>query len=160
MDTEIKPAESNEPGASMLGVVQNEGQRLAQDLERARALLRDAMGKIASFVQALNDGVEHAHSLSEHQPSELQAALNALRNDATKAMLGLQVEDVLGQLIEGTRARLDMFSSVSSALAELVSQRPSLKPSPDVEERLRSIQDTQLTSVKQTSLDAGEAELF
>jgi len=153
-----------DPAPSLLDAVQGNALRMTQDLDRARELLRDAMSKIASFVQVLNEGVEHAQALTRDERasegSALESALNAMKSDARQAMLGLQVEDVLGQLIEGTRVRLDAFSSLSTELAQLVTQHPSVLPPESLHKQLQTLHDTRTAAVAQTSLDAGESELF
>ena len=150
----------------VVDLVGGEGRMLADDLERARLLLRDGMAKIASFVGVLQRSAERAHQLANadggHDAVAITGALAALQSHADQAMLGLQLEDILGQLIEGTRARVGAFSELSTQLAELVALRPSLAPSVQrLETELNAVkQNREQAVVAQGSLDAGETELF
>jgi hypothetical protein len=118
--------------SEVVSLVGGEGQMLADDLERARLLLRDGMSKIATFVTLLQESADRAHQLAsstgERTHVEITTELASIRSDAHQALLGLQLEDILGQLIEGTRARVGTFSQLSTELAEPVSKRPRLFP--------------------------------
>lgn len=159
-------SEIEEPRAIVSDMIGDEGRKLAQDLERARTLLRDGMTKIAGFVNVLQASAERAHQFaiatSDRNPASLDSELDKIRQEAAQAMLGLQMEDILGQLIEGTQRRVSAFSSMSAELATLVAERPSLAP--DVErleaELTNARREREQRVVAQESLDAGDAELF
>src|SRR6185369_932543 len=125
----------------VVDLVGSEGRMLAHDLEQARVLLRDGMAKISSFVSVLQESVARAHQLAnvtgERDAIAITRALSTIQADADQAMMGLQLEDILGQLIEGTQARVGAFSQLSTVK----------------EGRERVV-------VGQSSLDAGDAELF
>lgn len=161
---EPMPEASQPEPPVVVDLVGNEGRMLAEDLERARVLLRDGMGKIANFVSVLQRSAEMAHELaqSQHGSSGLTQALSNLQAEANQAMMGLQLEDILGQLIEGTRARVGAFSQLSTALAELVAQRPSLAPSMhSLAGELKAVKDgRQNSTVRQGALEASEVDLF
>ncbi len=152
--------------SEVVSLVGGEGQMLADDLERARLLLRDGMSKIATFVSLLQESVERAQHLAsstgEPAHEDITTELSSIRAEAGRAMLGLQLEDILGQLIEGTRARIGAFSVLSTELAELVSRRPSLAPSVQKlqAELSASREARERTAVDQGSLDPGDTELF
>jgi hypothetical protein len=151
---------------AVVDLVGGEGRLLAQDLERARALLRDGMSKIAGFVSLLRQSAERAHQLAsaggDRDGVAITDALSTLQAEADQAMMGLQLEDILGQLIEGTQARVGAFSQLSTELAALVAVRPSLAPSVEkLGADLSSAQQgRERGAVAQGSLDAGDTELF
>jgi hypothetical protein len=151
--------------AVVVDLIGNEGRLLADDLERARVLLRDGMAKIASFVSVLQESAERAHQLAnvgEQDAAAITRALSTIQVDAARAVMGLQLEDILGQLIEGTRARVGAFSQLSTALAELVARRPSLAPCVQaLAPELKALTEGRANSaVSQGALEATEVELF
>jgi len=167
MSVNVEERPDDAPQSSLVAdLVGSEGRMLADDLERARVLLRDGMNKIASFVGVLQRSAERAHQLAnaagEKDAAAISSALSTIQADADQAMMGLQLEDILGQLIEGTRSRVSAFSQLSHELAELVAQRPSLVPSaPNLELKLNAVKTgREQTLVSQGSLDAGDTELF
>lgn len=158
-------------------VIGRERLAMEDELTRARALLRDGMARLHDFFDALRCNVDlQAASLSRLSDETTdvaarKAALDALARDhqrvlsqAENAVLGLQLEDVLGQLLEYSKERAAGLSQIASALAQAVDQQ-AIAPSEAVQERLRmAVADVEKRSnqcsVGQTSLDDGGVELF
>jgi hypothetical protein len=80
------------------------------------------------------------------------------------AILGLQLEDVLGQLLEYTRKRAEGLSTLAATLAEAV-DHDTLAQNSALQQRLQHIVaqvDERAASkvVQQESLGSGDVELF
>jgi hypothetical protein len=85
-------------------------------------------------------------------------------SQSERAILGLQLEDVLGQLLEYTRKRADGLSKIAAALAEAV-DRESLAQRDSLHDRLKAAmaeadERANRSVVDQQSLDTGDVELF
>ncbi|HET9929640.1 MAG TPA: hypothetical protein VFQ35_03090 [Polyangiaceae bacterium] len=148
-------------------LIHEEGGTLEQDLVRARELLRDAMAKIADFVTVLQESTAHARELSQlskesEQAGRLTQVLDSIQSEATSAILGLQVEDVLGQLIEQTQRRIAALSRLSTTVAKVIDERPSLHPKDGkIHAHIAELEaERARVCVAQASLDSGDAELF
>lgn len=158
-------------------VIGRETIAMEDELVRARELLRDGMGRLHQFFDVLRSSVAaQADSLSRlsdeaTDATARKAAIDALVIDHQRvvsqsetAVLGLQLEDVLGQLLDYSRRRAAGLSQIASALAEAVDQQ-TVAPNVSIQERLRlalaDVDERALQcSVAQTSLDTGDVELF
>ena len=158
-------------------VIGREREAMEEELVRARELLRDGMTKLHTFFDALRGSVTTQTVLlsklsdDDVQAEERRATLQELladservRSQSESAILGLQLEDVLGQLLEFTRQRADGISTLAEALAEAV-DRDRLAQNSSLQERLRSAvarvdERARNRAVEQSSLDRGDVELF
>jgi hypothetical protein len=105
------------------------------------------------------------------QADERRATLRELLTDSERvlsqsesAILGLQLEDVLGQLLEFTRQRAEGMSTLAATLADAV-DRDRLAQNSSLQQRLLTAVakvDERAGSrvVEQHSLDRGDVELF
>lgn len=158
-------------------VIGRERMAMEEELVRARELLRDGMAKLHGFFDALRASVNAQAGLLEKLSDESmraedkKATLHQLFTDHERvlsqsetAILGLQLEDVLGQLLEYTRRRADGLSNLAATLADAV-DHSSLRQNAELHERLRSVvaevdQRANDRIVSQESLGSGDIELF
>jgi hypothetical protein len=177
-EPEQEPASGARPALPDLHpVIGRERDAMEEELVRARELLRDGMTKLHAFFDALRSSVTtQAVLLSKLgddnvQAEERRATLQELLSDSERvlsqsesAILGLQLEDVLGQLLEFTRQRADGMSTLAAALAEVV-DRDRLAQNSSLQERLRDAvakvdERAGNRMVEQESLERGDVELF
>lgn len=158
-------------------VIGRERMAMEEELVRARELLRDGMAKLHGFFDTLRESVNAQSELLEKLgdasvgAEDRQATLHQLfadqarvRSQSESAILGLQLEDVLGQLLEYTRRRADGLSNLAATLADAV-DHSSLRQNVELHERLRSVvaevdQRANDRIVSQESLGSGDIELF
>lgn len=158
-------------------VIGREREAMEEELLRARELLRDGMAKLHGFFDALRASVgAQATLLSKLSDETVQledrkATIDQLFVDhqsvlsqSETAILGLQLEDVLGQLLEYTAKRAEGLSTLASALAEAI-DHDTLAQNSVLVERLREIlaqvdQRAASKVVQQESLGSGDVELF
>ncbi|MEY4577247.1 MAG: hypothetical protein RL701_1950 [Pseudomonadota bacterium] len=150
---------------------------IGEDLARARELLRDGMSRLQQGFDALRSSVDaQASSLStlrdEASDGEARtAAIAELARDhqhllkhSESVMMGLQLEDILGQLLDFTRQRAEGLSQIAATLAEAV-DRESLVRRESLHERLKTAvaavdKRADALCVQQESLATGDIELF
>jgi chromosome segregation ATPase len=157
-------------------VIGRERDAMEEELMRARELLRDGMAKLHGFFDALRASVGAQASLLNKLGDETvhaddrRATLHQLFADhenvlsqSETAILGLQLEDVLGQLLEYTRKRAEGLSTLASALAEAV-DHDTLAQNSALQQRLQTIvaqvDERAGSAVQQESLGSGDVELF
>jgi hypothetical protein len=158
-------------------VIGREREAMEDELVRARELLRDGMAKLHGFFDALRASVSsQAVLLSKLNDENVAAAdrratLSQLFADHERvlsqsetAILGLQLEDVLGQLIEFTRLRAEGMSTLAATLAEAVDHE-QLAQNTALQERLlnalaKADERAGNRAVEQDSLSRGDVELF
>ena len=158
-------------------VIGRERDAMEEELVRARELLRDGMNKLHAFFDALRGSVTTQAALLSKlgddnvQAEERRATLQELLIDSERvlsqsesAILGLQLEDVLGQLLEFTRQRAEGMSTLAAALAEAI-DRDRLAQNSALQERLllavaKVDERAGNRAVKQDSLERGDVELF
>jgi hypothetical protein len=158
-------------------VIGRERDAMEEELLRARELLRDGMAKLHMFFDALRASVSAQSLLLEKLGDESvavddrRATLHQLFADQERvlsqsesAILGLQLEDVLGQLLEFTRKRAEGMSTLASTLAEVMDHN-QLARDADLQQRLRHAvaqvdERAAGRMVEQDSLNRGDVELF
>lgn len=173
-----KPAAAPSPALPDLHpVIGRERDAIADELLRARELLRDGMAKLHMFFDALRVSVSTQAVLLSSlgdgtlQAEQRQATLQQLLKDSEhvlsqseSAILGLQLEDVLGQLLEYARERADGMLTLASALADAVDPDRVAQNSSLQERLLRALARVDERAarrvVDQVSLDRGDVELF
>jgi hypothetical protein len=154
-----------------------EREAVEQQLEQARRLLRDGMDKLHGFFETLRTNVEAQTGLlttlrdETLDPETRKDALIKLlgdqqhvRTQSESAILGLQLEDMLGQLLDFTRQRVDSLSVLASALADAVDIDALAKNPAAVERVQNALQEVHRMAgarmVNQQNLDVGDIELF
>ncbi|MET0389280.1 MAG: hypothetical protein ABW321_25125 [Polyangiales bacterium] len=182
---EKKPAGGNEPEAesarvrtSLIGpVIGREQEAMEEELVRARELLRDGMTKLHGFFDALRSSVNAQSDLlsklrdetadTESRASTIHQLIDDHKSVLTQsetAILGLQLEDVLGQLLEYTRQRASGLSKIASALSEAI-DHDELAQNRALSDKLKTAVDevdkrSQNRVVDQESLEPGDIDLF
>lgn len=158
-------------------VIGREREAMEEELLRARELLRDGMTKLHDFFDALRASVgAQAVLLSKLRDDNVhaddrRATLHQLLSDhehvlsqSESAILGLQLEDVLGQLLEFTRVRAEGMSSLADALAEAVDHDRVAQNSSLHKRLLTAVakvdERAAIHAVEQDSLNQGDVELF
>jgi hypothetical protein len=175
-DQEVAPA--HDQAAPELGyVIARERAAMDSDLVRARELLRDGMAKLHGFFDALNATFSAQSELlsklgnARTPDAERASTLAQLRADheqvlslSQTAILGLQLEDVLGQLLDYTRKRADGVSSLANLLKQVMDAAALAGDSALREQLRRLLEEAEQRShdlaVRQESLGGGDVELF
>lgn len=157
-------------------MIREEAAVVHEQLTQARELLRDGMAKLAeSFTETrqavlmrdqLTADYLAASDLEERE--RLEAALREHRENMQRrtdaGMLGLQVEDMLGQLIEQVRARSSALAALAAALGRDFDRavvQADVERVRELDELVAALRAAaQSVFVTQSSADAGEVELF
>lgn len=171
-------AESAKVRASLIGpVIGREQEAMEEELLRARELLRDGMTKLHGFFDALRASVNSQADLlgklrdeasdSEQRTTTIHQLIDDHKSVLTQsetAILGLQLEDVLGQLLEYTRQRANGLSKIASALSEAI-DHDELAQNSALHDKLKTAVDevdkrAQSRVVDQETLEPGDIDLF
>jgi hypothetical protein len=153
--------------------IAREQSELDDELQRANQLLHEGMAKLHDFFDELRSQsvvqlklaatlVDPAASESERQNAieRMFAASERMRQRADTSMLALQLDDMLGQLLECTRNRVQGLATLTSALADVASE-PSATAHAHLTAALKEIErhaDNRM--VDQETLSVGNVELF
>lgn len=181
-DTHDRPtrAELNLATDHARALLQREGAGMQSELARATQLLHEGMERLGSFFATVNDAMKDQQALvrevmlANADGDAAAASLEALdtlvretRLQADSAVVALQLDDMLGQLLAHTQRRLTRVVSLAesvSALAQVADGSESaevIDAASHVHEhvhRIRTHPDTMV--VPATELAVGEVELF
>jgi hypothetical protein len=167
---------SAHPSLDVPTIVERELQAVQEQLTLARQQLRDGILKLAGHFEQLQRATAQQESLLSafagiSDEIERDAALSEIsrlqcemRASSTSAVLGLQLEDVMGQLLDHTHGRLTRLAAVATAITELlqgVDNQQRQQAAAQLGAVLADVERQALgCAVEQSSLAAGDVELF
>lgn len=157
-------------------VIDRETESLRDELVQAGSLLRDGMLKLQTFVtsmqqtiHALGEGLERLEAAKGGGERAAQlAALKELQTTAVQhvdeAVVGLQLEDILGQLLDYANRRVGGLSNVALAMAAILRQGNFPESHAALDELAQALAEVNRRAhdraVAQESMTAGDIELF
>lgn len=157
-------------------VVGREAETLREDLLRAGTLLRDGMLKLQNFVQSMHvtlhemgECIERAQTMRDETSqaallTQLQQLQITALTQTDQAFIGLQLEDILSQLLDYANRRAGGLSSVALATAEILRHGAFPNEHAALDELTLTIatvnQRANERAVTQESMSTGDVELF